>query len=85
MTFTRHARAGDMECMLVCFSFDITLIKLSHLTSSLVGHWCRFALSLHLESSTVRDFYSCFSYLYSNDTFGLSNSEKCVLVSICTN
>lgn len=76
MTSTRCARAGDMESTLVCFSFDITLMKLSSLTSSLIGHWYQFALSSHLESSTVWDFCSCFSYLYSNDTFGHSNSES---------
>lgn len=76
MTFTRRARAGDVECTLVCFSFDITLIKLSSLTSSLVCLWYWFALSSHLGSSTVWDFYSCFSYLYSNETFGHSNSES---------
>lgn len=76
MTFTRCARAGDVECTLVCFSFDITLMKLSSLTSSLIGHCYQFALSSHLESSTVWDFCSCFSYLYSNDTFGHSNSES---------
>lgn len=76
MTFTRRARAGDVECTLVCFSFDITLIKLSSLTSSLVCLWYWFALSSHLGSSTVWDFYSCFSYLYSNETFGHSKSES---------
>lgn len=54
-----------------------TLIKPSCLTSSLVCHWHQFALSSHLESSTIRDFRSWSSYLSKTDMLAIGTAKAC--------